>query len=622
MNTTPVSSIALLFAATSILLPALALLCISLAGKRLRHATSYLILLLCVIRILIPTGWAGPTLFRFSVHTDWSNGQAVAPPVSNVDSATEEERPNQLDPSVKLPASPSGGGAQSDPNDPNPIRTASDFFVRHYDAVLLLAWAVGALATACVMIAPQMRLLGREMRFRTPTPERTATAYAEVCRLMNVKHPPALCCLDLAVSPHLCGLIRPSIRLGNTPLSERELCYMLRHELMHHRRGDLAAKLVLTAALAIFWWNPLVGLLVKRAQEELELACDEAVLSNASEQERCEYGGAILKILRNSRRAQSPLPSALSASGNATVTRFREITSTAKRGRGIVFILIFVLMLIGSGAILGYGVAAESEEPAPPEDVTNVFFLKGDCNLTERQLLDISKSLEIPPHEGLHMVGWNVYSDKAANGSYSFRFEAVLHPNQYRIRLYANGGNVKNDDTLRDFDSALPTPTREGYTFGGWYTDVSLTEPIERVPARSVSLYAAWLEETPTNDFLFTERNGAIVILSYRGEASALVIPAYVGGKPVTSLAVGAFSHETELGSVTLPETVTQIGAGAFRYCYSLHTLTLYGEVSYLDRSVLEACYALEQVNCPASVQSTLAPQLPASVTLSPLSRS
>jgi uncharacterized repeat protein (TIGR02543 family) len=279
-------------------------------------------------------------------------------------------------------------------------------------------------------------------------------------------------------------------------------------------------------------------------------------------------------------------------------------------------------MLIGSGAILGYGVAAESEEPAHPEDVTDVFFLKGDCNLTERQLLDISKSLEIPPHEGLHMVGWNVYSDKAANGSYSFRFEAVLCPNQYRIRLYANGGNVKNDDTLRDFDSALPTPTREGYTFGGWYTDVSLTEPIERVPARSVSLYAAWLEETPTNDLLFTERNGAIVILSYRGEASELVIPAYVGGKPVTSLAVGAFSHETELESVTLPHTLTQIGAGAFRYCYSLHTLTLCGEVSYLDRSVLEACYALEQVNCPASVQSILAPQLPASVTLSPLSRS
>jgi len=620
MNTTPLASVALLFAAASILLPALTLAAMRLLGKRLRHTACYLILLLCVIRILIPTGWTGPALLEFSAVTG-STEEATdsMPPISNLDSATEENSPDISDPSNGSQQSPVPDNQQSPSPDPNPITSASDFFVHHVDVVLLIIWAIGALATACTLIIPQMRLLRRERCFEIPVPEETATAYAEACARYRIKNPPALACLDLAVSPHICGILRPSIRLGNTPLTERELSFVLRHELCHHRRRDLLAKLVLTTALSVFWWNPLVPLLVKRTQEELELACDETVLTDASEEERCEYGGAILKILRGSQRARAPLSSVLSASGSATVTRFREITSLTRRHKGKLVILLFCLIFIGSGMILGCNASKNPPENSPPADVTDVFFIQGDCDLTEQQLKNISKSLVIPPHEGMHMIGWNVYTDSTENGGYSFRFEAAFEPNRYQIRLVGNGGTVKNADSERAVGAMLPSPQRAGYTFGGWYADVSLTQPIGRVPAENATLYAAWMEETPTNDFLYTERNGAVVILSYRGQDRQLTVPSHIGGKPVRAVAVNAFAFETELESVTLPETVTQIGAGAFRYCYSLRTVTLCGNVSYLDQSVFEACYALQQIHCPASAVAAVSAQLPTSVAVKPL---
>lgn len=620
MSGYPWTSVAFLFAATAILLPALSMGGLRLLGRRLRHGTRYLILMLCVIRILIPTGLGGPTLLQFSDLEDWVHGDTVTePPITNVDPAPDTSGSGESTP-------PNGDAPTPDrdpihyPTEPTLLQAVSDFFVRHSAAILFSAWGIGALAFACALLIPQWRLQRRELRFAVPVPDETLDIYLEVCRSRGIKHAPTLVCLDLAVAPHLCAgqlpRLRSTVRLGNTPFSQDELWQVLGHELVHARRHDLGAKRLLTAALIVFWWNPLVWMLVKEAQEEQELSCDEAVLDRATEEERIVYGNAILKALRHSRRSRSPLASALSASGSATVTRFREITSQSPRRRGKALVLVFCLLFLISGAILGCSTA-----PKPADDtdlanrnVTDTFFLKDACNLSERQLLEISKTLEIPSQEGMHMVGWNVYSDATENGNYSLRLEAALKPNAYHIRLLANGGSVEDADAVRLFGDTLPHATRSGYTFGGWFRDAALTRPADSVPAGDCTLYAAWAEESPTNDFLFTERNGSITILSYRGAASDVTIPAYVGGKPVTSIAVNCFAFASELTTVTLPATLTQIGAGAFRYCFALQEVTLMGEVRYLDQSVFEACYAFTALRCPASVREHLAAQLPTSV--------
>ena len=66
----------------------------------------------------------------------------------------------------------------------------------------------------------------------------------------------------------------------------------------------------------------------------------------------------------------------------------------------------------------------------------------------------------------------------------------------------ANGG-TGNNSIVENFGASItePIPTKEAYTFGGWYTDVALTTlyVFDTMPAEDITLYAKWTE-TPASD--------------------------------------------------------------------------------------------------------------------------
>lgn len=76
--------------------------------------------------------------------------------------------------------------------------------------------------------------------------------------------------------PMLAGFIRPALYLPDENISAADAAFIFRHELTHCRHGDLWLKLLLTAAQCVHWFNPLVYLIVRFAQEDIELACDDA----------------------------------------------------------------------------------------------------------------------------------------------------------------------------------------------------------------------------------------------------------------------------------------------------------------------------------------------------------
>lgn len=85
---------------------------------------------------------------------------------------------------------------------------------------------------------------------------------------------------DRVSSPLTYGIIRPVILLpknfdGN---SADDLNYVLTHEYVHIRRFDAAFKLLLTAAVCVHWFNPMVWVMYVIANHDIELACDEAVI--------------------------------------------------------------------------------------------------------------------------------------------------------------------------------------------------------------------------------------------------------------------------------------------------------------------------------------------------------
>ena len=76
----------------------------------------------------------------------------------------------------------------------------------------------------------------------------------------------------------------------------QQLSYILQHEYIHIRRWDGLTKLLLTAAVCLHWFDPLVWVMYQLANRDLELACDETLLRQLGEGERTAYARTLIRL--------------------------------------------------------------------------------------------------------------------------------------------------------------------------------------------------------------------------------------------------------------------------------------------------------------------------------------
>ncbi len=99
-------------------------------------------------------------------------------------------------------------------------------------------------------------------------------------------------------SPMMLGFFRPIILLPETDYSEEEKSVIIKHEMTHMRRGDIWYKLLLVVANAVHWFNPVIYLMVRRANRDLEYSCDDIVVAGMDTEFKKNYALTILKSIR------------------------------------------------------------------------------------------------------------------------------------------------------------------------------------------------------------------------------------------------------------------------------------------------------------------------------------
>lgn len=109
---------------------------------------------------------------------------------------------------------------------------------------------------------------------------------------------------DRIAGPFLLGLVRPRIYLP-AGLEGQARRYVLLHERAHLRRGDPWAKAFAWLALSLHWWNPVVHLAYRLFCRDVETACDQAVITPFSPQDRAGYAEALLRLGRAPRGPQA-----------------------------------------------------------------------------------------------------------------------------------------------------------------------------------------------------------------------------------------------------------------------------------------------------------------------------
>ena len=159
-------------------------------------------------------------------------------------------------------------------------------------------------------------------------------------------------------APVAYGLIRPVILLPENTnwTDEDQLTYILTHEYVHICRGDLLWKLLLTAALCLHWVNPLVWVMYFRANRDLELACDEAVVRTLGLDSRKGYAYALLSAAES---VFSPLCLTYTTK-NHMEERIRAIMKMKKKS--VAAILAALTLTAGVTAVFATSKAPRSEE--------------------------------------------------------------------------------------------------------------------------------------------------------------------------------------------------------------------------------------------------------------------
>ena len=98
---------------------------------------------------------------------------------------------------------------------------------------------------------------------------------------------------DKIKTPAVCGIIKPKIILP-IEYDANRLNFILMHEKAHIKRKDNFIRLLAFIVVCVHWFNPFAWLLLKMLYSDIELACDETVLTKCNETEQKEYAYTLL----------------------------------------------------------------------------------------------------------------------------------------------------------------------------------------------------------------------------------------------------------------------------------------------------------------------------------------
>jgi len=216
---------------------------------------------------------------------------------------------------------------------------------------------------------------------------------------------------------------------------------------------------------------------------------------------------------------------------------------------GIIFGLISLLVIVACG----------------PQQVTVTFNTNGGTaveTLTIEQGTIITEP--VTTKTGYTFGGW--YENQDFTGSsFDFSKEIVRHItlyakwtiNSYTINFFPdNGQTIPSITKNYNEDIVLPTVTKEGHVFGGWYQNPNFTGEAftaTKMPAANTNLYAKWTPIEITITFYINDEIYATRKVNYGSDLIDIPTPPEVVGK-VRYWDVDDFTNITEPMDVNLIE--------------------------------------------------------------------
>ncbi len=220
--------------------------------------------------------------------------------------------------------------------------------------VIAAVWAVGAAISFAVQIAGFLLLKRRILKCGAALTEGEASArFEEACAEMAIKKKPRLMLCKKAPSPMIIGFLRPRLVLTGEDGPEEQQRFIIRHELVHYKRRDVWFKLLFALAASVHWFNPIVWIMRRRADIDMELSVDEGVVGKSGFEVRKAYSEAIFATLGQSRKVPNTLSTNFCGGKKIMKKRFYNILKVFNRKNGAVLLTAVIALTLALGAMVG-----------------------------------------------------------------------------------------------------------------------------------------------------------------------------------------------------------------------------------------------------------------------------
>lgn len=134
-----------------------------------------------------------------------------------------------------------------------------------------------------------------------------------------------------AASPLLIGFCNHILVLPKEQYKSEELFFILKHELVHLKRGDIYLKLLFAVANAVHWFNPLIWIMQREATVDMELSCDERVTQGTNYATRKAYTETLLSTLHKQSAKKTVLSTRFYGGKQIMKKRFKNILAKKER---------------------------------------------------------------------------------------------------------------------------------------------------------------------------------------------------------------------------------------------------------------------------------------------------
>lgn len=222
--------------------------------------------------------------------------------------------------------------------------------------ILLTLWLAGVIACVLWQGIGYYRLI-RSLKGTSRSVERADlhTILQEQCADLVIDREIPLRVSAAADCPMLAGFIHPTLYLPDERISRTDAAFIFRHELTHYKHGDLWLKLLLLAARCLHWFNPLVHLIARFAQEDIEAACDDAVVRGHDGAYRRAYGETILRSAIAQSQKRKALVSCFGDDKKTLMRRFEGLFDKSVKKRGVALVVMIALLVGSLGCVVAVG---------------------------------------------------------------------------------------------------------------------------------------------------------------------------------------------------------------------------------------------------------------------------